>query len=211
MKKEVLQSVDLILNGYDHARSFNLNFSMDHPLPWMTYPLVDYIRGLDISHSTVYEFGSGLSTIYWGLNAKSVISVENNIEWYDNISLRVPGNVKVLYRPEADEYVNSILDFKEKFNIIVIDGHAFRYECAINSLACLADGGFIVLDDTDNIKYNEISTFLRDNGLIQIDFIGLKSGLSILSATSIFIKRDFDFKPKFSIQPKIFIGKQRCY
>src|SRR5688572_10403591 len=48
------------------------------PIPWYTYPAIEFIRQLDFSQSTVFEYGSGNSTMFWAASAARVISVEED-------------------------------------------------------------------------------------------------------------------------------------
>lgn len=208
------RGINKILKGYNHSNSFKKNYNkiVKDKIPWMTYPFIDYIKNLDISDKTLFEYGSGYSTIFWAENCKHVTSVEDYKQWYNKLEKELPKNSTLLLRTEKLAYINSVGESKKKYDIIVLDGMKYRTTCAQVSIDKLNDGGMIILDDSDNIFYNKISNFLKSQGLIQIDFVGLKPFSTNILATSIYIKRDYNFKSKYSeIQPKIFVGEQRNY
>jgi len=91
----------------------------------------------------VLEYGSGQSTIEIGNLTKEVISIEHQRNWYDQMSMKIPGNVKIIlklpnvhYVEGADcgtydqfkDYINEGR-FHGMFDVIFIDGRA-RIECA---------------------------------------------------------------------------------
>jgi len=69
--------------------------SFNNPLPWITYPCIEYLNQFDFSNETVFEYGSGGST-KWFLNNKSkkVISVEDDISWFNSL-LEDKKNIKI--------------------------------------------------------------------------------------------------------------------
>ena len=48
----------------------------NRPIPWYTYPAIEYIKQLDFSDKTVFEYGSGNSTLFWAQRCKKLVSVE---------------------------------------------------------------------------------------------------------------------------------------
>src|SRR5262245_56791293 len=44
-----------------------------NPLPWYTYPAIDFLRRKCFAERTVLEFGSGQSTLWWAARARSVV------------------------------------------------------------------------------------------------------------------------------------------
>ena len=68
------------------------------PIPWYNYPATEYLGNMDFSARSVFEFGSGYSTLWWSHGAKTVISVEHDQAWYSNL----PMNTKTLLRQEEE-------------------------------------------------------------------------------------------------------------
>jgi len=215
LNKKSYISTNRILKGYKHANSFNKNYRPqreDDIMPWMTYPFLDYIKNLDLHDKTIFEYGSGYSTVFWAKNAKSIVSVENDERWYQKVKEMVPINTKLLLRNSKEAFISSVNENNDNYDIIILDGYGFRYECAQDSIEKLNEGGMIILDDADNLYYKRICDFLKGRDLIQIDCIGLKPFSCNILSTSIFIRRNFNFRQKYAeVQPKMFIGDQRNY
>jgi len=166
---------------------------------------VEYLNSLDLTWARVFEFGSGGSTVWWSKRALSVTSIETSREWYTKLSKIVPENTQLHHY--TNNPARAIQDFEGKFDVIVIDGGFSRYHSAVSSLGIgfgnnskLAKGGFIFLDDST--MYTSASKLLRENGLIQVDFHGPKSGsethsgVGLIGASSIFMDREFSPKPR---------------
>jgi hypothetical protein len=142
--------VTIIQNGHGHVRQRN-GFPVDgigQYIPWLTYPLIEYIKGLDLGRKRVFEFGSGASTLFWARRAKQVESVELNRAWFDELLPIVPANVLIHHEPDGILYANRILNTEGPFDIIVVDG-AERYRSAGAAIQKLAKGGMLILDNAD--------------------------------------------------------------
>src|SRR5262245_47345504 len=80
---------------YGHLRSAALMRSVDangDPIPWITYPAIEFLKQLDLRDKTVFEYGCGGSTIFWGRNAGRVDSVEHNQEFVEVITPLLPSD-----------------------------------------------------------------------------------------------------------------------
>lgn len=49
--------------------------------PWFTYPALDFLGDILKPESNVFEYGAGLSSIFFNCNAKKVVSVEHDANW----------------------------------------------------------------------------------------------------------------------------------
>ena len=73
------------------------------PLPWFTYPAIEFLSRIVRSSDRVFEFGSGWSTLWWSKRAAEVCSVEHDPVWYAKIKERLPDNARVRHLPiDAD-------------------------------------------------------------------------------------------------------------
>jgi len=199
---EALKCVANILVGRGYATSANNKLSLDgagNPVPWITYPAFDYIRGLDLSQKSIFEFGAGCSTLYWATVCANVLSVESNREWFKKVRDIAPSNCKILLREDEENYLAVILEPPNQFDVIIIDGAFNRRKMAERAIQKLAPGGFIVLDNSD--CHVRAAKVLRESGLIQVDMNGFAPGCPSEQTTSFFFKRDFDFQPKGEWQP----------
>lgn len=163
------------------------------PIPWYTYPAIEYLSQLDHGDSHVFEFGSGNSTLFWGRRAKSVISVENDPDWSREIATRV-GRAPIELRlvENLDDYAATIRKADGPFDLIVVDGRR-RYSCAREALSRLRPGGLIVLDNAD--WYPNTTAMLRAAGLIQVDMSGFGPINAYTWTTSLFLDRAFRPRP----------------
>ena len=91
------------LNGNGYWRSIFTRRCEDragNPIPWLTYPAISLLSAFDFRDSTVLEFGSGNSTLWWAGRSRSVTSIETSIDWIARISKLNPPNTYFWHRPE---------------------------------------------------------------------------------------------------------------
>ena len=158
-------------------------------LPWYTYPAIFFLNGKIRSEMTVFEYGSGNSTLWWSRQVSSLTSCEHNLGWFNSLKARIPSNVDYIYR-ELDyggHYCETILAYKDRFNIIVIDGRD-RVNCAKNCIGALKMDGVIIWDNGERKKYQEGYSYLIQNGFRRLDFWGLGPINSCEWCTSIFYR-----------------------
>lgn len=159
--------------------------------------------------------GGGYSSLYWGERAELVVSIESDKKWYESIKPRIlPHNkmylkTSILAEDDLSGYARFPLSLKEKFDVIVIDGGDIdgintRLECAKVALELLdssaPQGAMIIVDNAD--WHSGVTRFLRESGLIQVDFSGFGPINCYTWSTSIFLTRNFAFTPKTSKQPQ---------
>ena len=157
----------------------------DRPLPWVTYPCIEFLNRLNLKDCNVFEYGSGSSTLYWSEKSKSVISVEKDEQWFKKVKSGLPSNCNLNLVDTDIDYINNINQSKCEFDIVVIDG-AVRYPCAQEALKNISDRGLIILDNTE--WYPRTAELLTSAGYTQIDFIGFPPINAFPSTTSIFYK-----------------------
>jgi hypothetical protein len=155
------------------------------PIPWITYPALDYLSQLDFSRANVLEYGGGQSSLWWAERAESVITVEGEAAWAEKLRRLAPANLTVIGPVEATAYAQAPLVSGQTYHVIVIDG-LMRLESAKASLPFLATGGMLVLDNSD--WYPKICDWLREQGLVEIDFHGFGPVNDYTWCTSIFIR-----------------------
>src|SRR5262249_26730817 len=96
---------------YGYLRSAAGMRSVDasgNPLPWITYPAIEYLRQLDLSDKAVFEYGCGGSTIFWSRVARRVDSVEDNEAFCREVWPALPANGHLSLEPYPDDYVNAV-------------------------------------------------------------------------------------------------------
>jgi predicted O-methyltransferase YrrM len=194
--REAAALLGVLDTNYGHAATRRQQACVDRdgqPIPWYTYPAIEYLAQLDHGDSNVFEFGSGNSTLFWGQRARSVVSVENDPAWSEQVQQKI-GRAPIELRLEEnlDVYPNSIRSADGPFDIVVVDGRR-RYNCAELAIAHLRPGGFIVLDNSD--WYPNAAAMLRAAGLIQVDMSGFGPINAYTWTTSLFLDRAFRPRP----------------
>lgn len=191
-------------------KSLVLNKPVDNssqPIPWYTYPAIEFIEDKIKSDFKVFEYGSGHSTLWWANKVQEIVSIESNKNWYNYLksSLINRENISLCLCEEAQDYIQKINEFPPQyFDVIIVDGE-HRPECAKEAYLRLKDNGFIILDDSDRTYYDEILHFLDQEGFFRIDFVGMTPSLVYKNSTSILFK-DINFL-KNNVTPS---QKQSC-
>lgn len=146
-------------------------------VPWWTYKAIDVVDSYLQKNpgATVYEYGSGASTIWLSKRAASVASIEHDKDWCKLVQgkIKESDNAQVAYVPAEqtisesspfqsakdgylnqsfESYVKSISTKNSKFDIIVIDGRA-RSACLNVAKDFLSDGGILVFDNSNRKRY----------------------------------------------------------
>jgi hypothetical protein len=167
------------------------------PIPWMTYPAIEYLKQLDLSAARIFEYGSGNSSLFWAARCLALVTVEDNPGWHEKISPRLPGNARSLFRDGA-RYPRSILETDDRYDVVVIDGSR-RKSCAEAAVERLAETGFIVLDNSDWLP--RTTQFLRERDLIQVDMTGFGPINGYTLTTSFFFSRKVILRAAGAQQP----------
>jgi hypothetical protein len=192
---------------YGHLRSAATLRSVDaggNPLPWITYPAIEFLKQLDLSGKTLFEYGCGGSTVFWSGVVKRVDSVEDNQEFYRETRAALPGNCDLSLEVFPDEYIRAVAR-RGPYDIIVIDGHS-RVRCSEIAPKHLKPGGFIILDNSD--WFHEASANLRNADLIEVDMAGMSPIADFVSTTSFYFHREFRGTPRAGRQPVGSIGSR---
>jgi len=136
---------------------------LDLELPWMSYAAIDFLDEYLTRSMKVFEYGSGGSTLYFSQRVASVVSVEDNPEWYERVKQRLSDrgvtNVSVKLLPfnfkdpvgfESSDYLQALAS--DQFDVLVIDGSEewtqVRPMCFRFAERFVRPGGIIVLDDS---------------------------------------------------------------
>src|SRR5260221_5681032 len=106
---------------------------LDLEIPWFSYAAIDFLNDFVRRHMSVFEYGSGGSTLFFAQRAREVLSVEDNPQWFDWVSRRLKEkglNNATLKLCEFDfkkpvgfensPYLQALPE--RKFDIIVVDG-----------------------------------------------------------------------------------------
>lgn len=174
-----------------------------NPLPWYTYPAIEFLDQLDFTGCRVFEYGSGNSSRFWSGKTSSVTSVEINHDWYQIVLKDLPANNNLIFASSAEEYVTSINKDDACYDVIIVDG-TYRFDCAGEAVKKLSQRGIIILDNSD--WYPSTAGYLRDKGFCQVDFIGAGPLNSYAWCTSIFFMGEIGIPRKADDRPINVIG-----
>lgn len=185
--------------GYLHKsgwlRSMEEKSAVDmdgNPIPWITYPALDFLTKRVSAEMSVFEYGSGNSTFWWSSRVKSLVSCEHDKEWYAEFSPKIPENTTYMLRRAkggSSDYYMEISNYTDAFDILVIDGRD-RVECIKHGLGSLHHDGVVVWDNSDREEYREGFELLRGNDFKSLDFWGMGALATRRWCTSIFYRRD---------------------
>ena len=116
--------------------------------PWITFPAFRFIQPLLTSASRVFEWGSGMSTLWFEQNVGEVYGVEDNPAWHEQLSSRT---IKAqICMAVGSAYVNKIRAFEHGyFDLISIDG-SHRLACFKLALEYSRRGAVLLVDNTDS-------------------------------------------------------------
>ena len=225
--KFFISSLNFLYSTYfksGYFRSALLNKPCDNkgnPLPLLTYPFIEYIYDLNLSHAKMLEFGGGNSTLFFASRVSHIYSVEPNFNrpnsWFSFLKKEISKSrnkdrIKLFgvdlphrydYYPDwvklvnirTKEVIDKIFDeTKNSFDIILIDGWGFQRNWIANYVAStLSQGGLIIVDNTYHCP--QCAHSLRELGFNQINFKGHGPAIH-RDCTSIFFKGNIKFQPK---------------
>lgn len=165
------------------------------PLPWYTYPAIDWLANRVKPSDRVFEFGGGYSTLWFSRRVHTVVTVEHNQAWFNRLQQLVGANVTLLLSPSSgdevkskgqSEYLRPIEQYPQRgFDVIAIDG-VERVSCVFAAVARLREDGIMIFDNSDRPIYREGIEYLRQAGFGRIDFYGFVPGCGTRGCTSVF-------------------------
>jgi len=133
--------------------------------PWIVPESLKHLKRIVQPDWTVFEWGSGGSTVFWSKHCKLVISIEHNPDWLTRTTelLTKHGckNNWLLYLVPGEgthhltafrKYADSITSFGrlEPYDLIYVDGEASsRGWCLDHALSRVKQGGYLLLDNSN--------------------------------------------------------------
>jgi hypothetical protein len=138
---------------------------MDAYKPDWSPDTIDRINEVVTKNYTVFEWGTGFSTIWLAQRAGQVITMEHNPEWYNRIKGLAKSlglfNIDFNLYPLTDERYFTHIHNTGGVDLIIIDGRE-RMKCFKEAIKL---NKFIMLDDSERERYKEAFGY----GLIFID------------------------------------------
>jgi tRNA G46 methylase TrmB len=164
------------------------NNPLDYDQPWIVFRAKEFLDSILKNDMTVWEYGSGSSTLYFARRIKQIHSVENDEEWFAHLNARIEADrVKNVHYMliEAEKIstetlpmyisrsvINEKKDFKNyassidaipdsSLDIALIDGRA-RSACIAHAISKIKPGGYLIVDNSDRRYYFEQNETLFD-------------------------------------------------
>ncbi|MGA2185628.1 MAG: class I SAM-dependent methyltransferase [Bryobacteraceae bacterium] len=117
-------------------------------LPWLTYGAIRFLKQSLPKETKVFEYGGGMSTLWYEERCKEVHTVEDNSVWYRQLVGRT--RTAMVSHCTGRLYIEAIHAFpNEYFDMVVVDGNLDRQQCFHEAERHLKPDGFIVVDDSD--------------------------------------------------------------
>jgi len=199
--KRILRKLNILIKGIDLG---------DNIIPWIPIKAKLWLDKNLRKDWILYEYGSGLSTLYFSPKVKKIISIEHDKEWYyktheelkekaknceyiliepEHLHAEILKSAKKVYMSHLYQklhfktYVQSIDKYPDKyFDLVFIDGRA-RIGCILHSVKKIKSGGFLVLDNSDAKRYKVAQKILKRYS--RIDFYGIAPTNPYLTHTKI--------------------------
>ena len=136
----------------------------------------------------VFEFGSGLSSLFYARKCKNVTAIEHDPSWYNEVKSQNSSNLSIYLKDLNSvngDYEKAIFDFDEQYDLIVVDGRK-RNKCIFNCIKKLSESGVIILDDSHREKYLPGKQFLEEQGFKSIKMFSPASSKLTFTETSFF-------------------------
>ncbi len=179
-------------NGW--MKSFVTKKSIDknnNPIPWYTYPAVDFLNEKLNKTISIFEYGCGGSTKWLADKVSTIVAVEDHKEWKEFVEKEMPENVKIIFQPIDNQYTysKSIQTTQTKFDLIIVDGKE-RNSCVENCLSNLNETGIIILDDSFREDYLTSFDYLQRKGFKKLNFWGMTPIVATKSCTTFFYREN---------------------
>lgn len=204
--RPAVRNFRLLNFGYGHFRTMRERASVDrlgNPIPWYTYPAIEYVKQLDFSQRHIFEYGAGYSSLFYSRRCAHITSLEDNPKWFEIIRTKAPSNCEILLAETKEKYINAITERPQSYDVIIIDG-SYREECCEVAPPKIKDTGMIILDNSDQLP-RCVQALARLN-FIQVDMVGFGPLNGYLWTTTFFFGRNFNFKSCHPHQPTLSVG-----
>ncbi len=148
--------------------------------PWIAANAFRYLSARLGPSARVFEWGAGMSTLWYDRNCAEVHAVEEDAAWSRRVQERA--RRATVYLLQGAAYVSKIHDFPAGyFDLVSVDGSQ-RHECCRAALGHLKTGGLLLVDNTDKDRTTRGDLFRADElllstpGLTLIRFVGWAPG-----------------------------------
>ncbi len=174
------------------------------PIPWWTYPVIDYLNQFNFNDEIIFEYGPGNGT-FWFLKkgCKKIIYIENDKNWYNELEEAKHKNQILVYKEKKEDYFSSIFNYDS--TVLIIDGKwrkdnlefiCSNFEKINNNLK------MIIIDNPDKFQLGELIKGITNSyNFVQADFFGFGPAFRGIGCTTVLlnssnkIQRSTDMTP----------------
>ena len=143
---------------------------LDHPspyvLPWWTRPALEWLLDQPVSKWHVFEWGCGLSSVWFNQAAKQYLGVESNpahalapgitvVPPDDNLT-----DVEAEFLQTGAKYVTEGIRLGSGSDLVVVDG-IYRLACLRFAVSMVVQGGCLVVDNANWPEFTGVVNRLR--------------------------------------------------
>ncbi len=141
-------------------------------IPWLTKPTIAFLQRTLTPEMVMLEVGSGASTVWFARRVKEITSFEHQREWFFLVAhkLRAAGIGNCTLRLEPNYPVKGIPGHNSQYDFILIDGRG-RVQSIKTTYIRLKPGGYLMLDDSQRVRYNEGKELLDSLGWQRQEFV----------------------------------------
>ena len=85
-------------------------------IPWITYPATTMLSRIVQPDFKVFEFGCGVSTVWWSNKVRAVVAVDHNQQWVEKVRARATEKAVVVHRAMncPTDYAATLEEFFQK-------------------------------------------------------------------------------------------------
>lgn len=176
------------------------------PIPWWTFPAIDFLNQFNFKNEVIFEYGPGNST-FWFIKkeCKKIISIENEESWFQELKATKKNNQELLFRETKEEYFNTVLDFD--FTVLIIDGKwrrenlkfiCLNFEKIKNNLKML------IIDNPDKFQLGDLIDEITENfDFVQADFFGFGPAFRGVGCTTVLLHSREKISKSLNLSPYI--------
>ncbi len=140
-------------------------------LPWYNFPLINFIQSYIKPQMNIFEFGTGISSIFYAHNGCNIYGVEANIEWLTKVQIlakekNLSNRISIEFCKKSHEIASYLAKVPQnngcdiEFDAIIIDSY--------NRIECLAEAkkfykkGIIILDNSERENLKEAKKVMKN-------------------------------------------------
>jgi predicted O-methyltransferase YrrM len=164
-------------------------------LPWLSWGAIDWLNTHLKPGMRVFEWGGGGSTIFFASRGCSVVTVESNRYWRDQLQQRLAHLDQERWElrfieadsnqhPRAEEYIDSVSD-GGPWDVVLVDGWN-RQKCFWKAMPAIASAGALVIDNAD--KYGRDLPGKIPAGWKHLPFRGVGPARARVTQTDVYVR-----------------------